>query len=211
MVSSAGFRRRFFSPQEHPMSTSAQIAANQANAQLSTGPRTPEGKAASSANATREGFCARTPVVSPEQQPEFVAYRAGLEKSLQPQGALEDEFFQRVVTYGWNLRRVRAAEASLLATLDLLDELASPHLFRIARYRRDLERAYDHALAELRRWQDARSETPLLKTAKAVLRNEPNFRLSDDPLLALLPEKGRKRMGSKEMMQLLAHPPVLRP
>ena len=40
------------------MSSQAQIAANRANAQLSTGPRTEEGKAASSRNAYRHGLFA---------------------------------------------------------------------------------------------------------------------------------------------------------
>jgi hypothetical protein len=37
------------------MSTEAQINANRLNAQKSTGPRTPEGKAASSLNALKSG------------------------------------------------------------------------------------------------------------------------------------------------------------
>jgi hypothetical protein len=42
------------------MSTPSQIAANQANAQLSTGPRTEPGKAASSLNALKTGLTGRT-------------------------------------------------------------------------------------------------------------------------------------------------------
>ncbi len=42
------------------MATAAQIAANQANAQKSTGPKTPPGKAASSRNATKHGLSGST-------------------------------------------------------------------------------------------------------------------------------------------------------
>jgi len=42
------------------MSTSAQITANQKNAQLSTGPTSPDGKAKSSLNAVKTGLTGRT-------------------------------------------------------------------------------------------------------------------------------------------------------
>ncbi|MGA8598820.1 MAG: hypothetical protein WB676_29225 [Bryobacteraceae bacterium] len=42
------------------MSTAAQIAANQANAQLSTGPTSETGKAKSSLNAVKTGLTGRT-------------------------------------------------------------------------------------------------------------------------------------------------------
>ncbi|MBV9155549.1 MAG: hypothetical protein JO097_04760, partial [Acidobacteriaceae bacterium] len=42
------------------MSTHAQIQANRANGQLSTGPKTPEGKAKSSLNAVKTGLTGRT-------------------------------------------------------------------------------------------------------------------------------------------------------
>ena len=42
------------------MSTQAQLSANKANAQLSTGPTSPEGKAKSSLNAVKTGLTGRT-------------------------------------------------------------------------------------------------------------------------------------------------------
>ena len=42
------------------MSSPKQLAANQANSQLSTGPKTPEGKATSSLNAVKTGLTGRT-------------------------------------------------------------------------------------------------------------------------------------------------------
>ena len=47
----------------------ARIAANRANARKSTGPKTPEGKAISRANALKHGLCAN--VVVPETRPSF--------------------------------------------------------------------------------------------------------------------------------------------
>jgi hypothetical protein len=55
------------------MSTSpAQLAANAANAQYSSGPRTPEGKTHSSQNASKHGLTARGVVIAPGEQEEFV-------------------------------------------------------------------------------------------------------------------------------------------
>ncbi len=47
------------------------LAANHSNAQLSTGPKTPEGKKASSMNALRHGLAARELVIRPEDRPAF--------------------------------------------------------------------------------------------------------------------------------------------
>jgi hypothetical protein len=48
------------------MATPAQIAANRANAQKSTGPRTAEGKAASRLNALKHGLDAESLIIPGE-------------------------------------------------------------------------------------------------------------------------------------------------
>ena len=53
------------------MATTAQLLANQQNAALSTGPRTPDGKAASSPNATKHGLSSAFRVLAHEDQEEF--------------------------------------------------------------------------------------------------------------------------------------------
>jgi hypothetical protein len=53
------------------MSTPAQVAANQQNAQLSTGPKTEEGKTASSKNNLRHGFTGAFMILPWEKQEEF--------------------------------------------------------------------------------------------------------------------------------------------
>ena len=50
------------------MSTPAQTTANQLNAQLSTGPRTPEGKSTSSQNSTKHGLTCAYPVIRSEEE-----------------------------------------------------------------------------------------------------------------------------------------------
>jgi hypothetical protein len=53
------------------MATTAQILANQQNAQKSTGPRSPEGKAASAQNAAKHGLSSAFRVLQHEDQGEF--------------------------------------------------------------------------------------------------------------------------------------------
>jgi len=53
------------------MATAAQIAANRANAQHSTGPRTPEGKTASSMNALKHGADAASVVIPGEDPAQY--------------------------------------------------------------------------------------------------------------------------------------------
>ena len=53
------------------MSTTAQIAANQANSQHSTGAKTETGKAASAQNNSKHGLTGRFAVLPTENQAEF--------------------------------------------------------------------------------------------------------------------------------------------
>jgi hypothetical protein len=58
--------------------TEAQIHANRANAQKSTGPRTPAGKAVVAQNAVKHGLSARLDVIRGEDQAEFDRHREGM-------------------------------------------------------------------------------------------------------------------------------------
>jgi hypothetical protein len=60
------------------MATEAQIEANRANAQKSTGPRTPEGKETAAPNALKHGLFARETVIRGEKEEEFEEYRDNL-------------------------------------------------------------------------------------------------------------------------------------
>jgi hypothetical protein len=185
------------------MASAARIIANQANAQLSTGPRTPEGKARASANSRKDGLTARTLVISEEQQAEFDQFRLSLIRDTRPEGALEHEYFHRLLTCGWILRYARTLESQLLAETDPVhDEAAAARLHRISRYRRDLERSYDRALREFRHLQTDRAVllqqsdaavtalanvTPLAQLTRITSHTDP-FLGHDNPLVPK-PEK----------------------
>jgi hypothetical protein len=141
------------------MATAAQIAANCANAQLSTGPVTAEGKARVAQNALRHGLTAKNLVVREDEQDEFEALRHELYFQIDPQGALESIAFDELLHAAWNLRRFRRLETE--ATQGGLDDLKNPQtvalLERLARYQSRAQRAYSRALAELRMLQTDRT------------------------------------------------------
>jgi len=89
----------------------AQLAANRRNAQRSTGPRTAEGKARSSANATRHGLYARELrplVVGPlaEDFDEFYERAEELIASFEPATALEFELAKRATSALMRMKRL---------------------------------------------------------------------------------------------------------
>ncbi|MGC4053457.1 MAG: hypothetical protein QM757_29500 [Paludibaculum sp.] len=141
------------------MATIAQITANQANAKLSTGPVSKEGKARSAQNARRHGFTARNPQITPEDRAEFIELESALRLRTRPADCLEEEIFHRILTHTWNLRRIEDFESLILAETDPLAEV-DPHaakLERYARYRRDLERGLYRAIRELSKLQTERA------------------------------------------------------
>jgi DNA-binding response OmpR family regulator len=71
------------------MASLKQIAANRANAKASTGPKTQEGKAASSQNSTRHGLRASTICLEAEDKPRFEALVASFTAQFEPRNAAE--------------------------------------------------------------------------------------------------------------------------
>lgn len=95
------------------MSSDRQIATNQRNAQQSTGPRTPEGKAKVAVNAVKHGLTARDVVLMNETADEFESFRRALVADMAPQGELEQALAERIAIGFWRLRRVPMFEAAL--------------------------------------------------------------------------------------------------
>ena len=140
------------------MTSPARAAANAANASLSTGPRTEEGKARSSRNAVRHGLTSKQLVIAPGQEEEFDELHDALLEQLAPEGALEMNLFNMLIHAAWNLQRFRTLEAQLV-TNDfeaLLDDATAKALDRLQRYAASSQRAYFKALTELRTVQNNR-------------------------------------------------------
>jgi len=154
------------------MATAAQIAANRANALKSTGPRTPEGKAASSMNALKHGMDAASIVIPGEDPAEYQRIAAEYQHDLGPRSAIEQFQVDTIVRSDWQRRRLRRIEAKLYRALlaegqtpeeidvEILRDSPTGKLLRktfaqIA----SLERAHSRALAELRRIRRERAQS----------------------------------------------------
>jgi hypothetical protein len=89
------------------MTTSAQIAANQANAQHSTGPRTPEGKAISARNNFQHGFTGAFTVLPWESQNEFDLLLGSLRDEHKPSGLTETILVDKMAQAIWLSKRAQ--------------------------------------------------------------------------------------------------------
>jgi hypothetical protein len=98
------------------MPSQSQLDANRNNALLSTGPRTPEGKAASSRNALKHGLLARDAVLLEEDKPAFLQLLATFQAAHQPVGPLEEFLVCQMAAAQWRLARVNRIETGLIAT-----------------------------------------------------------------------------------------------
>jgi hypothetical protein len=97
------------------MSTPAQVVANIANAQFSTGPRTEPGKQRSSQNSLKHGLTAKTVLLPGEDPAEYQAFAAGLQLDLEPENATECALAQEIIDLQWRLLRVSRFEARILS------------------------------------------------------------------------------------------------
>ena len=95
------------------MATEAQIQANRRNALKSTGPTTPEGKAASSRNALRHGVHARHHILPFEDGQEFRRLACDLSRELDPQNLTESLRVENIISAAWRLHRARSGPVLL--------------------------------------------------------------------------------------------------
>jgi len=95
------------------MPTQAQINANRLNAQKSTGPITPEGKAASSLNALKSGIDAWSHIIPGEDPAELEALTAQFLLHFHPADPNQLSLVDTLIAAEWTQRRLRRIEAQL--------------------------------------------------------------------------------------------------
>jgi len=145
------------------MATPAQITANRANAQKSTGPRSVEGKSASRFNALKHGMDAASIVIPGEDPADYEALAAHYHGEFRPESPSEIFHVDTMLRADWQKRRLQSVEADLfhtilaespgtsLAAALLADSPAAKLLARVQRQIAAFERTWYRANAELRR------------------------------------------------------------
>jgi hypothetical protein len=94
------------------MTSAAKLAANQANSQLSTGPKTPEGKATSSANSTKHGFQSASVLLPGEDPADYQALLDELTQHFSARDLTEQRCVREMADAEWRLRRARRFQES---------------------------------------------------------------------------------------------------
>jgi hypothetical protein len=160
------------------MATEAQTKANRANAQKSTGPRTPEGKETASQNSLKHGLFARETVIRGEDQVDFEVHREMLLGQLIPGTPLEEMLADRIIDLSWRLQRAvqdqekafvtlyerqtagaeqplePAERAGMIGRMIVEDFSQEAVLDRLLRYERRIESSLYRTLNQLRRVHD---------------------------------------------------------
>ena len=156
---------------------------NRQNALHSTGPRTPEGKRASSRNSFQHGLYSKQLVLPGEDPAELDALRQDLRREHQPANTTEEILVNELAEHYWRLRRMRKLEARIMGT-GALDELERGLrlLAIVQRTMASAERGFHKALAALRQLQKQRGFVPQTQEV-------PTQSVSQQPLAAVAPEE----------------------
>jgi len=168
------------------MSSRKQRAANRANAQKSTGPRTAQGQAATRYNALKHGIFAITQIMFDETAEDLAELAAEYHHQYSPANPKERFLVDTLIANEWRLRRMRRVEAELwehATNAFLLKNIqvpacssgdafatASEQFLRLQRVINSCERNYHRALQELEvaRAHGLRSQEPETSPAPAA-------------------------------------------
>src|SRR5581483_3347145 len=97
------------------MSSPAQIAANQKNVQLSTGPTSGAGKSKSSLNAVKTGLTGRTVLLPSEDAAAYQGHIDRIFAQWEPYDDTERALIQTLADTEWRLLRIPSLEAGIYA------------------------------------------------------------------------------------------------
>jgi len=193
------------------MSSPAQIDANRQNSQKSTGPRSPEGKAATRFNALKTGIHAQSQVIPGEDAAELEALTEDYRRQWAPESPVEVFLADEMVAADWKLRRLRRIEAQLwqreLTGPDAASDLAeaysrSPALAQVQRRIEATERSYYRALKQIERLRQRGldAETQKAKLEQARKKGEQDLLCSAFKLAASIPQSRRNQRGRPQRL-----------
>ena len=136
--------------------TPARLDANLANAQLSTGPRTEDGKKRSSQNAVQHAIFAKT--IPERDRQTFLRLLDQHQQDLCPKGAIEQQFVETIADAQWRLSRCRELQDSLLFAEIETPEQQLDALNKYSLYEQRLTRILQSSLKQLREVQASRQQ-----------------------------------------------------
>ncbi len=146
-------------PQLPPVSN-RKLAANRANSQLSTGPRSEAGRAVVAQNRVTHGLTGSFRVLADECQDDFNKLLAALMREHAPADVTETEFVQQMAEALWLSRRsVRLQDACIVALQSgdkASEESARKNLALYLRYQVTHDRAFVRFSTELRKRRNER-------------------------------------------------------
>jgi hypothetical protein len=105
------------------MTSKKKAEANRQNALKSTGPKTPEGKAAVRHNALKHGLLSKEVLPPGEDEDVLRELAERLRAELRPEGDFENLFVDRITSLFWRLRRLSRVKAGIF-THEFFAELA---------------------------------------------------------------------------------------
>jgi len=196
------------------MTTEGQIEANRANAQRSTGPRTPEGKAIVARNAVKHGLLGEQIIVEGEDRARFARHHDAMLRALVPVAEVEVTLAERLIGLSWRLQRVQrlqvqafealcagpvegpadegSDEELALGRIVVKDFAEARVLDRLLMYERRLEHSLCRILGELRKerlFQNLEART-MDEGQPQVLLERLMGKLRDSPSATLRVERG---------------------
>jgi hypothetical protein len=169
--------------------TDAQLAANRANAQLSTGPSSPDGKTKVSLNAVKTALTGQTVMLPTDDAAAYERHLRGYQKMLHPLGEPECDLVQSIADTAWRLRRIPALEMTIIShghvefanCFDEFDGSLRPSLIdrhTFLTYEKQLrnlqlqearlQRRRDKEMAELRKLQQERDQREKIELETAA-------------------------------------------
>jgi hypothetical protein len=153
------------------MASDAQISANRANSQFSTGPTTPAGIDNCKHNATRHGLTGRQIVVRGEDPAAYDALRSQLIAEHTPASELEAMLVEELAQNFWRLERARRCETQMLENMDLAAAMSDRAFSNLQRYTARIERNFARARKDLAALQDARRKQQAKDNKAATARS----------------------------------------
>ncbi len=170
----------FLNEPREPMPVSnRKLAANRANAQLSSGPTTSGGKAKSCLNAVKTALTGRTVLLPADDAAAYEQHVLAYTKELRPLTQRECDLVQSIADTAWRLKRIPALEMAIYAqgriqfaeSFDNHDAALRPSMIELHTYltyekqlrnlqlqEARLARRYEKDTAELRKMQQERDQ-----------------------------------------------------